>query len=75
MKYEIDINDDMFDELLIQRLMSDYEMIKSDLFSCPHEEDITWLVATKNALETLILTYYSDPLTRKSFLQEIANGN
>lgn len=75
MKYEIDINDDLFDELLLQRLMNDYWMLTSDLKNNPHETDMSWMTAAKNALETIIIVYYTNPSAREKFLQEIANGS
>ena len=70
MKMELDIDDDMFDELLLQRLIRDHEMIVGDLKNGVHRDDMTWLLPVKNALEVLIAIYYSDENSRNTFMEK-----
>ena len=76
MNIEFNIDDDVFDKIFFERLKKDFFMLKNDLDNWTnHPDDMKWMIPVKNALETLILMYYSDPKTREEFINEVKNGS
>ena len=66
MKMTIDLDDDMFDEAVLTRLKRDLQMLKNDLNRGVHQDDVTWMIPVKNALEVAIALYYGTGEDRNS---------
>lgn len=58
MKMNIEIDDDMFDTMMLNRLKRDLEMVRNDLSRGAHRDDVRWMIPVRNALEIVISLYY-----------------
>lgn len=68
----LNVNDDVFDELMVSRLKEDYKGLMIDLaFYDFAEQDVQWMKETAEAIKTLLSSYYMMRNDAELFLKEV----